>query len=173
MLKKCIQIKLIQCWNYFMFYAWIHLRSWSIIHAITVSLNHKGSASFTYTGYRYVKNRCCILHFLHPRTGYTYIRYICVPDTGPINPHGFLAPFCHLIVYHTDTIIWTWTWTWGSWHLCNAVMYQHPLLHVIVTCSFACMVCLIQVSCSHMLNGEHSVVPKWQIKTYWKKVAAN
>ena len=117
------------------------------------------TASFTYTGYRYVKNQCCTLHFLHPCTGYTYIRYICVPDTGPINPHGFLAPFCHLIVYYTDTIIWTWTWKWGSWHLCIAVMYQHHLLHVIVTCSFACMVCLIQVSCNYMLNDEHSVVP--------------
>ena len=108
-----------------MFYAWIHLRSWSIIYAITVSLNHKGSASFTYTGYRYVKNQCCTLHFLYPRTGYTYIRYICVPDTGPINPHGFLAPFYHLIVYYTDTIIWTWTWTWGSWHLC--IVFNTPI----------------------------------------------
>ena len=158
MLKKCIQIKLIQWWNYSMFCAWIHLRSWSIKHAITASLNHIGSISFTYTGNRYVKNKCSTLHFLHPRTGYSYIRYICVPDTGPINPHGFLAPFCHLILYYTDTIIWTWTLTWGSWHLCIAVMYQYTLLHVILT-QFFCMACLIQGSCSYVLNDEHPVAP--------------
>ena len=58
--------------------------------------------------YRFVKNQCCIPPYLHPSLGYTYIRYTCVPDTGPINPQGFLAPFCHLIVYNTDTIKWTW-----------------------------------------------------------------
>ena len=93
--------------------------------------------------------------------------YLCT-RYGTHKPAWVSRPFCHLIVYYTDTIIWTWTWTWSIWHLCIAVMYQHTLLHVIVTCSFASVVCFIHVSCSYMLDDEHSCsCTKWQIKTYW------
>ena len=53
-------------------------------------------------------------------------------------------------------------------------MYQFTLLHVIVTCSFACMVCLTQVSCNYMLNDEYSVVSNGKqipiVLTHWGRV---
>ena len=107
MLKKSIQLKLIKEWSYFIVYAWFPLGSWSIIHAITVSLNCKGSASLTYTDMWKIS--------VAPCTSCTSALVILIYETivyqirGPKIPKGFLAPFCHLVLYYADSIKWTWT----------------------------------------------------------------
>ena len=58
--------------------------NYCIIESWRISVFHK---------YRYVTNQCCTLHFLPTHNGYNYIWCIRVPDTGSINPHGFLASF--------------------------------------------------------------------------------